>query len=267
MKTFKHLFTFLMLAIVVSFQSCYYHYHDDSWMVRGTGPIVEEEFTVDAFDAVVTKTVINVDIVQGTEQQVLVEGHENMMDHIELYVSRGTLFIDLKPGNYSNFKLKVFLTMPSVTSISTESTGNIEIGEFNNIDKLSVSVRSTGNVTSSGWLAVAGLLDIRTNSTGKVTLDVDADEIKAKVSGTGNVNLTGSCTRQTVELNSTGNYNAFELVSDICEARTNSVGDVKVFVNESLDAYISSVGNVYYKGNPKVYVNDRGVGDLISVRN
>jgi hypothetical protein len=267
MRTFKLLFTFSMLALVVSFQSCFYHYHDDNWMIRGSGPIVEEEFTLDSFDAVVTKTVIDVEIVQGDEQVILVEGHENMMDYIELRVSRGTLYIGLKPGSYSNFKLKVFLTMPAITSVSTESTGNIEIGEFNNIESLSVNVRSTGNVTSNGWLAVANLLDIKTGSTGKVTLNIDVDEVKTKVNGTGNVNLTGSCTRQSVELNSTGNYNAYELVSDICDVRTNSVGDAKVFVNESLDAYICSVGNIFYKGNPEIYVNDRGVGDLIAVRN
>lgn len=260
------LLTALIFASIFGLQSCLYYVHD-TLMISGTGPIVTEVFEADEFTGVVAQTVIDIDIVQGDEQEIVVEGHQNMIDFIELYISGGNLYVDLKPGSYNNFKLKVYLTMPTLESARVESTGDISIGAFKDLENLEVTVRSTGDVISTGWLLIKNNLNLKTQSTGKVSLMIDVDDIYAEVNGTGSVNLEGDCINQTVELGSTGNYNAYDLESEKCDVRVNSVGDAKVTVNESIDAYISSVGNVFYKGNPKVYIYDRGVGDLIAVSN
>ena len=266
MKTLKLFFALLMIVSLFGLQSCIDHYHGGLFIMTGSGPIVSEEVELTEFTGVAANTVIDVEIVQGDEQLVLVEGHENMIEMMDLYVSRGILNVDLKPGSYSNFKLKVFVTVPMLESLAVESTGSILVGAFDNFTNLNVSVRSTGKISSDGILVIDDMLEISTSSTGNVELDVEVSEIAAKVGGTGNVTLTGSCIEQSVELSSTGNYRAYQLYSETCEIVSNSVGDAKVNVTESLDAYINSVGNVYYKGNPKVFVNDRGVGDLVSVR-
>jgi hypothetical protein len=263
----KHiLLTALIFASIFGLQSCLYYVHDN-FMISGTGAIVSEVFEANEFTGVVAQTVIDIDIIQGDEQEIMVEGHQNMMNFIELYVSGGNLYVDLKPGSYNNFKLKVYLTIPTLESVRVESTGDISIGAFKDLENLEITVRSTGDVISTGWLDISKELNLKTQSTGKVNLLIDVDDIYAEVNGTGSVNLEGNCINQTVELGSTGNYNAYDLESDYCDVRVNSVGDAKVSVNESLDAYISSVGNVFYKGNPKVNIYDRGVGDLIAVSN
>jgi hypothetical protein len=40
--------------------------------------------------------------------------------------------------------------------------------------------------------------------------------------------------------------------------------DAKVNVSEVLNAKIRSIGSIYYKGDPKVYVQDSSIGKLIS---
>lgn len=255
------------IAALLGTQSCLFYAHNDMFMIRGIGPIVTETFELEAFTGVVSKTVIDIDIVKGDEQEVLVEGHQNMMDYIEIYVSGNSLYVDLKSGSYNNFKLKVFLTLPNVESLELESTGDITIGDFNELENLEIDVRSTGDVISTGWLSIIDELDIDVESTGKVDLLVDVDKISTHIDGTGSVTLEGTCRSQIVEMGSTGNYLAYGMESDFCEVNVNGVGDAKVNVNETLDVYISSVGNVFYKGNPSVDVFDNGVGDLIAVSN
>ena len=68
-------------------------------MMVGSGPIVSEEVELTEFTGVTANTVIDVEIVQGDEQLVVVEGHENMIEMMDLYVSRGILNVDLKPGS------------------------------------------------------------------------------------------------------------------------------------------------------------------------
>ncbi|MBN2264130.1 MAG: DUF2807 domain-containing protein [Prolixibacteraceae bacterium] len=260
---------FIAIAIFALFgmQSCLYYAHNDMFMISGSGPIVTETYDVEAFTGVVSKTVIDIDIVKGEEQEVMVEGHQNMMDYIEVYVSGNRLYVDLKPGSYNNFKLKVFLTMPDLESLELESTGDVTVGDFNRLENLDIDVRSTGDVVSTGWLLIADELDIDIESTGKVDLLVDVDQIRVNIDGTGNVTLEGTCSSQIIEMGSTGHYFAYGMESDYCEVNVNGVGDAKVNVNETLDVYISSVGNVFYKGNPSVDVFDNGVGDLIAVSN
>ncbi|HPR59408.1 MAG TPA: head GIN domain-containing protein [Prolixibacteraceae bacterium] len=260
---------FIAIAIFALFgmQSCLYYAHNDMFMIHGTGPIVTETFELEGFTGVVSKTVIDIDIVKGDEQEVLVEGHQNMMDYIEVYVSGNSLYVDLKPGSYNNFKLKVFLTLPNIESLELESTGDITIGDFNRLENLEIDVRSTGDVVSTGWLSIIDELDIDVRSTGKVDLLVDVDQIRANIDGTGNVTLDGTCRSQIIDMASTGNYFAYNLESDICDISVKGVGDAKVNVNETLDAYITSVGNVFYKGNPSVDVIDNGIGDIIAVSN
>jgi hypothetical protein len=42
------------------------------------------------------------------------------------------------------------------------------------------------------------------------------------------------------------------------------MGDCKVRVKENLDVDISSIGNVYYRGNPEITLSDSGLGALIN---
>ena len=257
----------IIISIILfsSMQSCIISINDDSNCMKGTGSIVSEQVTVDPFNAVVNETVVDVEIVQGDSQSVIIEGHQNMIDELDLSVSHGELTVDLRGHCYKNFKLKVYITVPDLTAVTLKSTGDMKLGSFDNIQSLSVGIKSTGDLYCDGTLTIDQLLELESTSTGKIDLDVTTDEIVTYMSGTGNITLSGSCKSQYIELSSTGSYHAFDLDSEDCEVRNSGVGDVKVYVTDNLDVSISSVGSVYYMGDPVVKVNDKGVGKLIHV--
>jgi hypothetical protein len=70
--------------------------------------------------------------------------------------------------------------------------------------------------------------------------------------------------RQNVQLSSSGDYRADSLVSREASVGLSSSGSATVRVSESLDARISSSGNVRYRGNPlKVASNTSSSGRVI----
>lgn len=265
MKIRNILINIISIALFSGMQSCIVSFNDDTNCIKGTGSIVSEEVAVDPFNVVINETVVDVEIVQGVSQSVIVEGHQNMIDELSLRVSNNKLSIDLKGGCYNSFELKVYITVPNLTALTIESTGDMKLGSFDSIQSLYVGIKSTGDLYCNGTLIIDHLFEIESESTGKIELNVITDEIVAYMSGTGNITLSGSCNSQYIELSSTGSYSAFDLDSEDCEVKNSGVGDVKVYVTNNLDVSISSVGSVYYMGDPVVKVNDKGVGNLIHV--
>lgn len=249
----------LLLFIAAGMYSCY----NFPFMIIGTGQVVSQEFSLPAFTAIADETVIDVEIVQGDSQKVIAEGNENMLNFIELKVVNNKLHVDLAPGSYSSFELKLYVTVPSLQEIDLESTGNVYTEGFTGLQSLKLKSSSTGKIVADGTFEIDGDLVIKSSSTGSISLNANCKDIEAHLSGTGSINIEGSCSSQDVSISGTGNYNAFDLSSVECAVETNSTGNARVNVSDDLEVTIHSVGNVYYKGNPRISIHDSSIGDLI----
>jgi len=258
MKRIAQIFTIILVSL--SMTSCF---HPFPLMISGSGPIVTQTFDLEPFDEIASETVIDIEVVQGETQEVTVEGNENMMNFIELKVIDHKLHVDLVNGSYNHFELKVYITIPTINEIELESTGNVFLSEFTNLESLNLYLRSTGNISFEGITEIENNLNIRSSSTGNVFIDMNCDEVDVRATSTGNVTIKGSCNTQQVDLDGTGNYNAFDLFSKECTVTTNGTGDAKVNVSDILNAKIRSIGSIYYKGDPKVNVQDSSIGSLI----
>lgn len=254
----------IALALLAGTQSCYFHIND-GFCLSGSGNVVSEEFTLSEFTEVENQTVVDVEIVQGDEQKVVVEGDQNIMDQLQMNVHGNELSIDLRDGCYNHFELKVYITVPYLEKVSVKSTGDVFIDDFDGLDYLTLKTSSTGDIIGTGVLEVDNVLELRTSSTGNIDLEAYTYDLNASISGTGDITLVGSCKNQDVEMNSTGKYKAYDFESENCTIRVSGTGDAKLNVSEQLDVHISSTGDVYYLGSPRVDVTDNGVGDLVHV--
>lgn len=254
----------ITIALLAGIQSCYVHF-DDGFCLPGNGNIVSQDFVLSDFNSIENQTVIDVEVVQGDEQMVTVEGDQNIIDQLELYVHGNELSIDLREGCYKNFNLKIYVTIPDLEQVAVKSTGNVYINDFENLKNLSLSTSSTGDIIGIGTLEVLNLTELKTSSTGNIKLELYTDNLIAEMSSTGNLTLVGSCSDQNIEMSGTGNYKAYDFESETCYVKVSGTGDAKVNVSDKLTARISSVGNVYYMGSPVLSINDNGVGDLIQV--
>ena len=99
-------------------------------------------------------------------------------------------------------------------------------------------------------------LKIDMGGAGIIDLEVDIKELKLFISGAGAVKLAGNVDRQQIDMSGAGGYEASDLVSKFCEINISGVGNADIYVLEKLQATISGLGGINYKGKPEVIESD-----------
>lgn len=258
----KLLLSILSIVLLAGTQSCFFHI-DDNFCMSGYGSITSEEITLDEFISVSNYTVVDVEIVQGDAQKVTIEGHQNMLDQLELSVRNQELSIEMRNHCYNNFRLKVYITVPELDKVALKSTGDLVLGTFEQEGTMELSTSSTGNISVNGYIDGLEAVYLSTTSTGDIDLEAYADELFADIHGTGDIRLAGTCFYQSIDMRGTGDYHASDFASEECDISVKGTGNAKIDVHEQLNVTISSTGDVYYYGNPRISVVDNGVGKMV----
>lgn len=234
------------------------------FFINGQGEIVTQTLELSDFDAIQNNEAINVVIIQGDKQEVVAEGNQNIIDRLKLNVVDHTWKIDLIRGNYRNFNLTVYITIPSLTEAQLNGSGNIEIGTFQNLTDLVLGINGSGNIVNTENISLNSI-DLKIAGSGNCQLNAIASEIDAQISGSGDIELSGIISNQTIEIIGSGKYSAFECISDSVDVHLSGSGDTEINVNNLVDVKISGSGNVYYKGNPIFNINISGSGSVINM--
>lgn len=246
MKNIKLLLAFFILIFINT--SCLIVDVDDSSdeadnSIRGSGTIITQVRTLPEFHAIEMSTAGTVYITYGDTQKVLVTVDDNIMDYIIVSAQNGKLFITTQQHvRLNHFHLVVEVTMTDLTELVTSSAGSI-IGKSPFIaDEVNLTLISAG--------------DIR--------LDLTADQLNSKILSAGDLYLSGSAREHAAVLASAGDLHAFNLRTDTTRINLSSAGHAEVTVLRLLDATISSIGSLFYKGNPVIYQRISGPGRLIN---
>lgn len=182
--------------------------------VSGSGAVGTETRSVSGFYSVSSFGSTEVFISKGNEFSVSVKGFENLVPHLKTFVQNGTLIIRFDNNvNVTNDNTEVYITMPSLTSVSGQGSGDIKVsGQFIGMDNFSATTSGSGDV------------EIENGNT---------TNFNAKISGSGDIESFGFQSQNTT-------------------ISINGSGDAEVSVSKSLKATLSGSGNVYYKGNPEI---------------
>lgn len=85
----------------------------------------------------------------------------------------------------------------------------------------------------------------------------------ASVSGAAAVALAGQVTESTIDISGAADVAAFDLLAANATVRLSGAGSAQVFASAKLDARVSGVGSVEFRGNPKIIdKNISGVGSV-----
>jgi hypothetical protein len=226
MKT--NLYLPLLFLSTILFTSC-----EKDWLdvVKGSGPVVSETRSVASFDDIELNIPAEVYIIQGENESITIDAQANVLDVVETNVNRHELKIKFSNGvvvkRYET--IRVYITTNELTEISVSGSGSV----YNDSPIITNELR------------------LRISGSGKVDLyDVDASIIDSKISGSGNVYLTGVCDDQFISISGSGDIKAFDMISENTEVDISGSGKGEVRVNNLLKARISGSGKVYYKGYP-----------------
>ena len=236
-------------ALTFSLALCTIALSNAQWKrVKGNGKTVTIERSVGEYDRVALAGWFDVELVDGNEGELTLEGESNLLDYIKTEVKDGKLTIKQKKGvnlKPSNWNEGILITVPveSIDGVSLSGSGDI-VGK--------TTLQSNNFKTS-----ISG--------SGDITLAVEAKSVDASMSGSGDINLSGRTNEFEVSVSGSGDISAFDLEADFVEAQVSGSADIKVTANEMLKARVSGSGDISYKGNPKkIDTKSSGSGDISS---
>jgi len=125
-------------------------------------------------------------------------------------------------------------------------------GQYKNAPKLHATV----TVPSLDAISLSGVGDIQATRLAEKTLDV-------KVSGVGNITLTGAADSLDVVVSGVGDVRAKELTSHSARVKLSGTGNAAVRATQDVDASVSGIGDIVVVGKPaNVHKHVSGMGHV-----
>ncbi len=188
----------------------------------------------------------------------------------------GNIF--LTAGNKSEVEIRLKNDNYELSDIITEVSGN----------RLRIDYKEHGWLKSAPkidlWITYRSLEEITVNGASKIStentieadrfvlkcggaesakLDLDVNELVASLSGAGAFNLSGRADLQDLDVSGAGSINAEDLIGQDVTAVVSGVGSLYVHAEERIDATVSGVGKIRFKGDPEVQkLNNDGIGSI-----
>lgn len=214
--------------------------------IKGNGNYTTITRSVGDYDGIALSGGFDLEIVDGSEGKITIEGESNLLEYLVTEVKDGTLNVKTKKGYQlypSNYSKGINITVPveAISSVVLSGSGDI-------VGKKRLSANNFSTVMSGS---------------GDITLEVEADEVSATLSGSGDINLSGKADKFSARISGSGDIKAYQLLSRQAEAVVAGSADIRLNVTESLKARVSGSGDIRYRGNPsKVDSKVAGSGDV-----
>src|SRR5882757_7902981 len=178
--------------------------------VSGNGNIKTEEHNVSGFKNIQLSGGMNIYLTQGDFKPVKIETDDNLLQYIEVIQQGNDLVIRERPGfnPQPSHETRVYVTAPV----------------FNRIQ-----VSGAGDISAESQIVNTEDMEVAVSGAGDVKLDLKAPSVK--------INLSGA-----------GSAHCFDLLAENAKVRVSGVGNAEVFASVALDAHVSGVGDVRYKG-------------------
>lgn len=95
---------------------------------------------------------------------------------------------------------------------------------------------------------------------------LSCDYLKAKVSGGGDLDLTGEADHGNIQISGGGDIRAYNMKIYRLDCHVSGGGTAKVNVVDYLDAKVTGGGDLYYKGEPRANTSASGGGEVHKVK-
>lgn len=244
-RPIAHLLLWFAMGMFI-FSACKPERIDDCF--TPTGRETEQERSITPFHTIELYNNVNLVIEPGIAPSLRVKGGKNLLDAIETNIEDSTLTIrNLATCNWvRDYKreISVYVTAPALRSINYEGSGDIDMPQQLKFDSLMIDV----------W-----------GGAGSFRLDVEAQKLGMALHyGTVDFIVEGSAVITSIFANSYGPFHCSNLASNIVYIRNSGTNDCFVFARHILEVEITSVGNIYYSGDPyQLKSNITGSGKLI----
>ena len=216
--------------------------------VSSSGQVIVQDRHLSDFDSIRVLDYVNVILIPDVNNKVSVEAGENIIGGIITELSGRELV--LRNTNNCNWlrsynkPINVYISAKNLMKIHYESSGNISCTDTIRSSFLKIEM----------W-GGCGFIDLKINV---------ADGFFLQHMGTATLTLTGICNISSVYAGDYGLLQLQGLRTGYTFVTNNGSNDCYVNARHSLEATISSIGNIYYSGDPyEIKANITGSGKLI----
>jgi hypothetical protein len=263
------IFATVILLMVSSILACEVTFSDiggSTETIRGSGDVIEENRSVSDISSVELAMQGSLSIEIGSTEALRIEAEDNLLEYIETQLSAGRLVIKSQNGvNLRNTEpINYFLTVTGLDSIRISSSGDIQTPDLQ-AERFSITISSSGDLTMGDLDCTS--LSVESSSSGILSMGtLTAETIDVRISSSGNVEIDGGqVQKQDITITSSGEYRAEDLASAEAEVTLTSSGTARIRVSDQLSGRLSSSGNIYYIGDPKVSVSTTSSGKAVQV--
>ena len=237
--------------------------------LQGSGNVIRETREVSDFEQVDVCCGMQVVLTQGDQEQLVLEGDDNILPEVETVVRGGTLTVHFR-RNLGGLRLRlsrpviVHLQMETIRGITISGGGSLETDRIET-DRVEMEF-SGGSRATIGELQ-AGIATLNASGGGQIDIDnLTVDTLNVVVSGGSRMTVgEGVATAQRVVVSGGGRYLASGLQSETATLEVSGGSDAEVWVTEALNVQASGGSQVEYRGNPSIEQELSGGSDLLSV--
>ena len=195
-----------------------------------------------SFHAVQASGSLNVILERGHDESVRIEVRNIDPDEVITEVKGGVLKIYEKNGNWKKGSGTIYISYRSINGLSLSGSADVKCRDRISGREVAIKCSGSGNLTASS---------------------IDANQLVAQISGSGNLYLAGDVDSQILKISGSGNIEADDLECDDTQAQISGSGNMSLVAYDRLDVRISGSGNIRYRGNsPRIYSKSTGSGIL-----
>jgi hypothetical protein len=192
--------------------------------VKGSGTVSTKEYSLTAFESIYNTGVFDVELIQGSEEKLVVEMDDNLHEYFEYSIIENQVKIGMKEGISisKNKKMLVKVYFKNLKLIENKAVGDMIENTNATFKSLKIINKAVGDLTMNG---TAESIDITNSAVG----DLDLEGLK------------------TISI----------------KMENKAVGNTKIFAFSTVDIINKAVGDLTIYGNPATKkVIDDSVGEL-----
>ncbi|MAT89218.1 MAG: DUF2807 domain-containing protein [Flavobacteriaceae bacterium] len=228
-----------LLALTVS--SC--HFDLKLGQVNGNGNVVTEDRPVTSdFTIVRGSAGLDVYLSKGTENKIVVEADENLMEIIDTEINNGKLHVTTNSNIGRSKSKKVYVTYTSLGAVEASSGADVIVNSLLEADEIR----------------------LKSSSGADLEAEVRAENVWAETSSGADIVVSGRAASLNADASSGSHIKARQLEVLRCDAEASSGANIVVNVQDEIKGEASSGGNIRYYGDPTAVSVRDGVSGNVS---
>jgi len=220
--------------------------NQNMWNIKPSGEQITDTLSGEPFQILLNNSSANIEFDSTIdENKIIVTGDKNFITNLSIENQNNTL-------NISNKKKVSFNTKTAPLFI-----------KINSPELQKAVIAGNGSITTNN-VTLTNDIEFEITGAGEINVKLNNDITSIFVSGVGNVRLHGKSNELKAKMSGAGNLNAEDLVNKQAIIEISGTGNARVQTTDEINAKISGIGSLKYKNYEQLKVVEKisGIGSI-----